>query len=344
VGNVLTTTLSDVPAGTTAYIRVTAYSPGGESMPSETLTVRRGADGPSKFLVVSGFDRIGRFQDPRLTIPAGTMRRPIIRKVNSRDYTVQHAEALAAGGVTFDSCANEAVISGAVTLNAYRAVDWICGEESTADHTFDPNEQALVTAYLNAGGKLFATGAEIGWDLDHQNNGRSFYNNVLKADYSLDDANTYNVSVWPGSIFDGIAPFAFDDGTLLYDSEYPDVLNTFGGSAAALSYVGGTGGIAGVQYDGPFQVINFGFPLETITSPASRGEIMDRVIDFFFPSPFDADGDGDVDLDDFADFSSCLLGPATTHPLGDPCLIHDQDADLDVDLNDFKGFQQSFSG
>ncbi|MBN1492406.1 MAG: N-acetylmuramoyl-L-alanine amidase, partial [Phycisphaerae bacterium] len=173
IGSGLSTTLTDIPANTTTYLRITATNAGGESMPSETLAVRRPATAATQVLIVNGFDRVGRLQDPTQTIPAGTMRRPILRRVNSFDYTIQHAAALAASDVTFDSCTNEAVIAGTVSLAGYDAVVWILGEESTADRTFDATEQALVTTYLNGGGGLFVSGAEIGWDLDYSNNGQS---------------------------------------------------------------------------------------------------------------------------------------------------------------------------
>ena len=41
--------------------------------------------------------------------------------------------------------------------------------------TFNATEQTKVEQFIAAGGNLFVTGAEIGWDLDQQNNGRSFY-------------------------------------------------------------------------------------------------------------------------------------------------------------------------
>ncbi|MCH7871800.1 MAG: N-acetylmuramoyl-L-alanine amidase, partial [Planctomycetes bacterium] len=253
VGNVLSTTLTDVPADAATYIHVTAYNDGGASMPSETLAVRRSADKTPTFLIVNGFDRVGRTQNLRQFIPGlGTQRRPILRHVNSSDYAVQLGEALAAAGATFDSCANEAVINGTVVLADYPGVAWICGEESSADSTFNATEQALAMDFLNGGGNLFVSGAEIGWDLDNLNNGRSFYNNYLKAAYSADDADTYDVTPIGGSIFAGISPFSFDDGTLFYDSEFPDVLINSGGSAPALAYVGGTGGVAAVVFDGGF--------------------------------------------------------------------------------------------
>ena len=92
---------------------------------------------------------------------------------------------------------------------------------------------------------------------------------------------TYDVAVVPGSIFGGIASFSFDDGTLFYDADFPDRLNTFGGSSAALTYSGGGGGTAGVVFDGSFKVVNFGFPFETVTSPARRAELMSAIVGFF---------------------------------------------------------------
>lgn len=282
VGNVLTVALDDVPAGVTTFFRVAAYNAGGESMPTETLAVRRAEVGLSSVLIVNGFDRVSRQQNPRQFLPGlGTQRRPIIQKVNSFDYVVQHAQALAAAGTTFDSCANEVVRDGGILLKNYVALDWISGEESSADSTFDAQEQAVVTDYLNAGGQIFASGAEIGWDLDNLNNGKVFYNNMLKASYVGDDSNTYNVVVSGASIFAGILPFSFDNGALFYDVDFPDRLGTFGGSVTALNYSGGTGGPAGIVFDGSFRVVNFGFPFETITSAARRGDVMAAIADFF---------------------------------------------------------------
>ena len=347
VGNVLTAALNDVPVDTTTYLRVTATTAGGESPPSEVLAVRRRAGETGTFLIVNGFDRVGRAQDPYQTLSGvGTQRRPLIQRVNSADYVIQQAEALAAAGASFDSASNEAVIAQTVSLPVHRAVTWILGEESTADETFSAAEQTLVTNYLNGGGKLFVSGDEIGWDLDSQGSAsdRTFYNSLLMADYVADDAGTYNVSAVGGSIFAGLSAFAFDNGTLFYDSDYPDVISPLGGATAALSYVGGVGGTAGVVYDGLYRVVHFGFPFETITTAAARAAVMDRIVGFFFHGPFDADRDGDVGLNDLPSFNDCLLGPDVDYAAGDPCLIHDIDADLDVDLADAAGFQEACIG
>ena len=148
-----------------------------------------------------------------------------------------------------------------------------------------------MTNYLAAGGKLFVSGAEIGWDLDNLGNGVSFYNNQLKANYVSDDANTYNVQGANGSIFAGLS-FSFDDGSQYYDAEYPDRISPLGGAITALNYVGGSGGGAAVQFDGgATKLVNFGFPFETITTEANRATVMDRVLEFF-----------GVDIEPTADF------------------------------------------
>ena len=139
----------------------------------------------------------------------------------------------AAPGVHVDSTSNEAVISGSVNLTDYDTVIWILGEESTADDTFNATEQTKVEQFIAGGGNLFLSGAEIAWDLDQQNNGRSFFENTLKGNYVSDDANTYAVTGSTGSIFAGLS-FSFDNGTLFYNAEFPDVINPQAAAQAAL--------------------------------------------------------------------------------------------------------------
>jgi hypothetical protein len=131
------------------------------------------------------------------------------------------------------------------------------------------------------------SGADIGWDLDDRGNGVAFYNDYLMAAYVVDDAGTHDVDTVAGGIFDGNASFSFDDGTHgEYDANYVDVVDTSGGSAACLAYPGIGVGYAGVQYDGAtYKVVNLGFPFETVTSEASRNEIMADVLGFFGVNP-----------------------------------------------------------
>jgi hypothetical protein len=236
-------------------------------------------------LIVGGFDRLDRELDPKqpgLNPPVDRVRP---RQSNSRDYVVQVASAIhsAAPGVHVASASNESITSGAVNLADYHTVVWILGEESTVDDTFNSNEQAKVEQFVAGGGNLFVSGAEIGFDLDQQNNGRSFFENTLKGNYVSDDANTYSVTGTGGGIFAGLS-FSFDNGTQFYNAEFPDVINPQAGAQTALGYVGGTGGSAAIQVQaagGRGHIVMFGFPFETITTAEQRAEVMGRVLEFF---------------------------------------------------------------
>ena len=62
------------------------------------------------------------------------------------------------------------------------------GEESTVDETFSYSEQSLIKTFLQQGGRLIVSGAEIAWDLDYKGSAtdKDFYYNFLKAKYRYD--------------------------------------------------------------------------------------------------------------------------------------------------------------
>ncbi len=344
VGAATSVTLADIPPETTVYLRVA----GGESMPSETLAVRRPASGQARVLIVSGFDVVSRFQNPVQTIPLGAMQRPIARQVNSFDYTVQHAAALAAAGWSFDACANEAIIDGTVSLSGYRGVVWILGEQGQASTpTLGAAEQAALTAYLNAGGSLFISGAELAWDLDWLDHGRAFFQNVLGGSFIGDDAGTYG-AVGSGGCLQGLGSFSFSvPSGAPYDADWPDRIGPRAGAETILTYLGGTADSAGIAFDpGTYRAVSFGVPFETISPEARRIDVMSLVMDYLTAPrgvPGDFDGDQDVDQADFAHLQRCLTG-ATLPPTDPACFNARLDRDGDVDLDDVTVFLRCMTG
>ncbi len=295
-GGTTTATLSGYDPNTACYFKVVAVNAGGESAGSEVVAVLP-SGGRKQVLIVNGFDRLDRSQNPREARPQtdanGLVDRVRPRQSNSRDYTIQVMAAIQAAvpGTHVASTSNEAVISGAVNLTEYATVVWILGEESTANRTFDATEQLKTQQFLASGGNLFVTGAEIGWDLDQSNNGRAFYEGTLKGNFVADAAGTYSVNGTAGSIFAGLS-FSFDNGSQFYNAEYADVITPQAGAQAALSYANGAG-IAGIVSRGTGtngSIVMFGFPFEIITTAANRAAVMGRVLDFFKNADFNASG------------------------------------------------------
>lgn len=326
------------------YFRVAAVNAGGESPLSEAVAASASTAG--RVLVVNGFDRLDRTLNPTQPyLGGGVVERVRPRFSNSFDYVAQLADAIHAARplAAIDTAANELVANGTVDLAAYDAVFWILGEESSANRTFDANEQTRVSAYLAGGGKLFLSGAEIGWDLDSLNNGRTFYNNTLRADYVSDDAGTYQAVGVGGSIFAGVN-LAFDNGAKVYDVNFPDVITPLGGATAVLNYQGGSGGAAAIAHGGGAEgsrLVMLAFPFETIVDRSDRLDLMDRVLDFFAysalpPANADFNGDGAIDAADYTVWRDTLGQSVTPGELGDA------NFDGTVDSADYDLWRQQF--
>lgn len=346
VGDVTSILLNGLSPGDTLYLRVTAVNTGGESMPSETLAVRPAPLGSPRVLIVNGFDRVSRLTVPRQTIPAGVMRRPIIERTNTRNYVIQHAEALAGAGLSFDSSSDERAEDEAVLLANYDAVVWILGTEGLEAPALTATEQALLTSYLNAGGRLFITGSEIAADLDDQNRGRVFFETMLGGNFLANDSGSKRANGITGTVFAGLPAFYFGASDASpYEVALPDAINPQPGAVTAMRYVARIPHSAGIQFDpGAYRAITIGFPFESILEPSDRLFVMRRAMAWLIGIPVgDFDGDGDVDLDDFALLQRCLTG--SDSPQTDlACQATLLDDDTDVDADDLMILWQCFNG
>jgi hypothetical protein len=290
-GGTTSLTITGLDPNLTYFFKVAATNAGGESSGSEVVAALP-SGGAKQVLIVGGFDRYDRTQNFRYPYLGQTVDRVWPRYNNSFDYVVQVASAIQASkpGVHVATTSNEAVISGAVNLTDYNTVIWISGTESTTDDTFNATEQTKVTAFLNAGGNLFTSGSELGWDLDQQNNGRTFYETTLRANYVSDDAGTYTATANAGSIFNGMSSFVFSNGSSfsqqdnqMYDVAFPDVIAPQAGATAALTYSGGTGGTAAIQSvgtGGAGNLVMFAFPFEAMTNETRRNNAMGHILAF----------------------------------------------------------------
>ena len=272
-------TVSGLTENTVYYFKVKTKNDSGTSALTQHLYAGVPSSTNHKVLVVDGFDR----------------------STNTTfDYVKRVANPINQRGYAFSFALNESVFNGKISLNDYETVIWILGDESTIDDTFNPVEQDSVESFLKNGGKLFVSGAEIGWDLG-RNSGhptqadRDFYHNYLKAEYIYDAPNNlsgsyYSCEAIAGQIFDGISDFDFDDGTHgTIDVDWPDAINGINGGQNVMLYKNAPAdNIAGVKFEGLFpqgtvngKLIYLGLPFETIYPEANRIEIMSKVFDFF---------------------------------------------------------------
>jgi hypothetical protein len=263
-------------AGNTHYdYQITAFIQGeNASENSSDIYAVKKINSGKQVLIVDGFDRFS---------GSGSYAYP------THDFGAQTGKAMDAWDVAYDACANEAIIDGLVDLKDYDMVWWILGDESTVDETFSTVEQDSVKSYLDAGGKLFVSGSEIGWDLDNKGSAsdKAFMYNYLKAAYAEDDAGNYSVSGAAGTVFEDLQFTYSQDGSHpgTYPEDYPDVLTTKNGSVIAMKY--GNNKTAAVSYEGtapggtvPGKVMVMGFPFETITSVASKLEVAGYILRF----------------------------------------------------------------
>lgn len=223
-----------------------------DGLPPEAWLPSRAAwvHGGSPILVVDGFDRIfgGSWTDTH------------------HDHAARLARLANAA-----TASNEAVVDGEVDLTDFPVVVWMLGDESVADKTFSPAEQALITAYLDAGGGFIASGSELAYDL--RTNGSTLLSR-LGAVYSADDANQ-NSARGVGPLA-SLSSFEFGTSTSPYIEDYPDVLATATSATILLRY--GNDMIAAVGRAGSSAVV--GFPLETLESDAALAALLEALISY----------------------------------------------------------------
>ncbi|MBN1886624.1 MAG: N-acetylmuramoyl-L-alanine amidase [Thermoflexales bacterium] len=287
-------TLTQLAPGQLLFARVAGVNAGGESFPSPVVGARVGW--PPPVLIVDGFGRIDRdglvAQDDGY--PLYTHYRMFVDRINSFDYIVRHGTALS---LPFDSAQRRALGTLPVALGDYRIVDWIAGEEQSSSASIPPAapgaalsaaEQAALQSFAGGGGALFISGAELGYDLVSQGQGVDFYAATLHAALGGDDAGSYTAAPASGGIFDGLSSLDFDPASGAggpvgsYDVERPDYFTLLGEALPALSYIGGQGSTAALQYDsgGCWRLVYMGFPFETIRDASARQAVMGRVMDF----------------------------------------------------------------
>lgn len=271
--------IGEFDPGTPVSVRVAGVNAGGEGPASTVVSAVSAGNNAAPVLLVTAFDRWDRSTG---------------EEGNTFDYAIRHAlaiaQASAPGGARYaaDGATSQA-LGDEVELALYEAVIWQAGEESTADETFSDAQQSQILAFLDAGGRIFASGAEIGWDLQERGSAtdRAFLSSAFEVEYAADDAATYSVEPIADATFAGVAPFTFDDGNSgTYNVDFPDIFAAGEGAFVALRYAG-TGGAAVM---GTRSVL-FGFPFETVVDSGTRTALMQGVLRYLTVSGVSDEGE-----------------------------------------------------
>ncbi|MFQ6058254.1 MAG: S8 family serine peptidase [Anaerolineae bacterium] len=137
-----------------------------------------------------------------------------------------------------------------------------------------------ITLYLEAGGRLFLTGQDIGyWD-----GGGSllfffpYYRDYLQAVFLEDESGTRNLS--GRDILDGLE-LILNGGDGANNQHYPDVIAPLSGqhTSSVIDYWGGKSAGLRVGLCLPYRVVYFAFGFEGLNSRTARAEVMGRIIE-----------------------------------------------------------------
>ncbi len=269
--------LENLLPDTLYFLKVRTFNAKGKSDFSSVVVASTTAE--ARLLLVDGFDRNSDGN-------------------NTYAFLIQHGKSFFKTGVGIASATNDALIQQMCVLDSFVIVDWMSGDESEVDVTFNPTEQQLVKQYLEQGGNFFVSGAEIGYDLVQKGTqqDQEFFTNYLKAEYVSDaplnqKATYYSAQALSGTIFESVGLFYFDDGTHgTYDVDWPDAIRPLAGAHLGVQYVNvdQTNGGAVIYFQGTFgtssntsRLVYSAIPFETIYPLEKRDAFAKAVVDFF---------------------------------------------------------------
>lgn len=244
------------------FVRVTAVGDAGEGPPSDVFAARCSDEG-ARVLLVDADDRFS--SQPVPENPLG----------HGHCFAVEHAAAIPEPLSTVSSAT---VASGSVALADFDLVVWMAGREGVADESFSEPEQAAVRSFVEDGGRLLVSGAEVAYDLVSEGSAtdQAFAAEILGVDFVSDDAGTTFVSGLVG----GVPRLARFSRLGTSEVAYPDVIAPAAGGEPCLQYLGAASGAACVVTDiGAGRVVVLGIPLESLEDAALRASLASLVLE-----------------------------------------------------------------
>jgi hypothetical protein len=216
-------------------------------------------------------------------------------EVESHSFIATYFKSLsAADSIVISSISNSLFLDNIqdVKLENYDLVLWFTGDNTNHVSTIQVKEMSNLAAYLVGGGKLFISGAKIGYDLDDRMTTFTdtlFYYNYLKAKFIYVGDETMKPAI-------GIDNTAFEGVTLNFgevsEEKYPDDIDSKNGSEVLLRYSSKRDNEefrnAAVGYKGKFGsgtedggIVYIAFPLETVNSLSDQQKFFKSLLLYF---------------------------------------------------------------
>jgi hypothetical protein len=244
---------------------------------------------------------------------------------NGAGYEAYYTAALDSLGSSYDVWTVATQGSpDAATLKGYGIVVWFTGDDYST--TLTAADEAALGEFLDAGGRLFLSGQDIGFDTQGEPGG--FMANKLHTTFRFDDTNTYSLT---GTAFlDGLKlSIQGTDGA--NNQAFPSEIGPLDDAFGLIAYDSPTYTWGGVAYAGPYRMVYLSFGFEAIQGAATRAEVMQRVVDWLgCTRPCGLVGDVNWDAQvNSQDIMAIAAGWSDQTAEPGPLDV-DQDGDLDV--------------
>ncbi|MCF8380880.1 MAG: N-acetylmuramoyl-L-alanine amidase [Bacteroidales bacterium] len=217
---------------------------------------------------------------------------PFVIPGNSFDFCYVHGSAIKKAGFSFVSVSDESFIDKNPDTKNYPIIDYLAGEEKTSFYPKDENTKRFEVypegllksfdKYLKSGGSLFISGAHIGTDIK-ENDLSAQTDTILKFKWRTNHASRVGEFNFVDTCFNNLNDrFSFNTKyhPSVYTVEAPDAIVPSDSSGKTLLRYTENNMSAAVSYSGPYKIVAFGFPFETILNEKDREFIMLKILDF----------------------------------------------------------------
>jgi hypothetical protein len=185
------------------------------------------------------------------------------------DYETYYEEALDAIGRSYVKVDKPPSTS---ELLSFDCVIWFTGRDFTTTITRD--DQANLAAYLDAGGSLFLSGQDLGYNIQDTD----FYRDYLQTEYIKDCTGIYELVGVPGNPISNGMTIGISDGDGSDSQYWPSEISPITDYATGIFYYKDDGWAAVGVDTGTYKVVYFAFGFEAINSSSDRNKIMKRVV------------------------------------------------------------------